>query len=64
MKRISHLTKAEKSALALELRQKRLQLHQRQVERRKQIKQLVNDLEKDDQRLQDIETSLDNLEQL
>ncbi len=64
IKRIQSMSKGEKSALQLELRQNRLKLHQRNTELKSQLKEITEELEKNKRRLRDIEASLDNLEHL
>lgn len=64
MKKISQLSDGEKSALKLELRQNRLKLHKRNSKLSAQLREINEELEKNERRLRDIETSLDNLEDL
>ena len=64
MKRIVQMTQQEKDVLALELRQERLKSHKRAVALRKQLSELIAELEKEDQRQSDIQESLDNLAEL
>ena len=64
MKKLTSLSSGEISALLLELRQNRLKLHKKGSKLRATIREANEELEKIDRQIREIETSIDNLEDL
>lgn len=64
MKKLSSLSPGEISALLLELRQKRLKLHNANSKLNAKIREANDQVEKNDRQIREIEKSIDNLEDL